>query len=177
DPTIAGWSANVFSLRDERTRTVREPLLILMAGGALVMLIACTNVASLLLTRNALRHREVALRRALGASQGRLVTQMLVECFALAVLGLTGGIGVALAILKLIGRVAPQGLIPNNMAIPLDWRMLGFALVLVSAATLGAGLLPALRLSVSGLAHTLREGGRSEAGGLSALRARRLLVV
>jgi predicted permease len=177
DPTIAGWTANVFNLRDEGTRTVREPLLILMAGAALVMLIACTNVASLLLTRNALRHREVALRRALGASQGRLVTQMLVECLALALLGLTAGIGVALAILKLIGRVAPQGLIPVDMAIPLDWSMLGFAVVLVSVATLGAGLLPALRLGATGLARTLREGGRSAAGGLSALRARRLLVV
>ncbi|HEU4994914.1 MAG TPA: ABC transporter permease [Gemmatimonadaceae bacterium] len=176
-PSIAGWKANVFSLRDEGTRTVRQPLLILMAGAALVMLIACTNVASLLLTRNALRHREVALRRALGASRGRLVTQMLVECLALALLGLTAGVGVALAILKLIARVAPQGLIPQDVAIPLDWRMLGFALALVTAATLVAGLLPALRLTVSGLAQTLREGGRSAAGGLSALRARRLLVV
>ena len=176
-PSIAGWSANVFNLRDERTRTVREPLLILMAGAALVLLIACTNVASLLLTRNALRHREVALRLALGASRGRLVTQMLVECLALALLGLAAGVGVALAILKLIASVAPEGLIPEDVAIPLDWRMFGFALALVTVATLVAGLLPALRLTVSGLARTLREGGRSAAGGLSALRARRLLVV
>jgi predicted permease len=176
-PSIAGWKANVFSLRDEGTRTVRQPLLILMAGAALVMLIACTNVASLLLTRNALRHREVALRRALGASRGRLVIQMLVECLALALLGLTVGIGVALAILKLIARVAPQGLIPQDVTIPLDWRMFGFALALVTLATLLAGLLPALRMTVSGLARTLREGGRSAAGGVSALRARRLLVV
>lgn len=175
--SIAGWTANVFNLRDEQTRTVREPLLILMAGAALVMLIACTNVASLLLTRNALRHREVALRRALGASRGRLVVQMLVECAALALLGLVAGVGVALAILKLIERVAPQGLIPQNVTIPLDWRMFGFALALVSVATLVAGLLPAIRLTVSGLARTLRDGGRSAAGGLVALRARRLLVV
>jgi predicted permease len=177
DPTIAGWGANVFSMRDERARTVREPLMILMAGAALVMLIACTNVASLLLTRNALRHREVALRCALGASRGRLVTQMLVECLAFALLGLTAGIGVGLAILKLIARVAPQGLIPQDVAIPLDWRMLGFALALVTVATLVAGLLPALRTTMSGLAGTLREGGRGAAGGVSALRARRLLVV
>ena len=176
-PEIAGWSANVFSMRAERARTVREPLMILMAGAVLVMLIACTNVASLLLTRNALRHREVALRRALGASRGRLVTQMLVECIALATLGLAAGVGVALAILKLIARVAPQGLIPPNITIPLDWRMLGFALALVTVATLVAGLLPALRLTASGLARTLREGGRSAAGGVAALRARRFLVV
>ena len=176
-PSIAGWGANVFSMRDERARTVREPLMILMAGAVLVMLIACTNVASLLLTRNALRHRDVALRRALGASRGRLVTQMLVECLALAALGLAAGVGVALAILKLIARVAPEGLIPENVTIPLDWRMLGFALALVTVATLVAGLLPALRLTVSGLARSLREGGRSAAGGMSALRARRFLVV
>src|SRR5688572_6650463 len=176
-PSIAGWSANVFSMRDERARTVREPLMILMAGAVLVMLIACTNVASLLLTRNALRHREVALRRALGASRGRLVTQMLVESLALAVPGLTAGTGGAFAILKLIGRVAPDGLIPQDVTIPLDWRMLGFALALVTVATLVAGLLPALRQTVSGLARTLREGGRGAAGGVSALRARRLLVV
>lgn len=176
-PAIAGWGANVFSLRDERSRTVREPLLILMAGAVLVMLIACTNVASLLLTRNALRHREVALRRALGASRGRLVTQMLVECLALATLGLATGVGVAMLILKLIARVAPEGLIPADVSIPLDWRMLGFALALVTVATLVAGLLPAMRLTVSGLARTLREGGRGSAGGVSALRARRFLVV
>jgi putative ABC transport system permease protein len=102
---------------------------------------------------------------------------MLVECLALATLGLAAGVGIALAILKLIARVAPEGLIPEDVAIPLDWRMLGFALALVTVATLVAGLLPALRLTVSGLARSLREGGRSAAGGVSALRARRFLVV
>jgi predicted permease len=176
-PGIAGWSANVFSLRDERVRFVREPLLILFAGAVLVMLIACTNVASLLLTRNAMRNREVALRRALGASRARVVVQMLVECAALALLGLAAGIGVAMAILKLIARVAPDGLLPPDVNIPLDWRMLGFALAMMAAATIVAGLWPALRSTATALARTLRDGGRGASGGMSALRARRLLVV
>jgi putative ABC transport system permease protein len=176
-PDIAGWGANVFSMRDERARTVREPLMILMAGAVLVMLIACTNVASLLLTRNALRHGEVTLRRALGASRARLVLQMLVECAGLAVLGLGLGVGVAMGILKLIARVAPQGLIPQDVGIPLDWRMLGFALALVTIATILAGVWPALRLTGSALARSIREGGRGASEGRRALSARRLLVV
>jgi predicted permease len=176
-PDIAGWSANVFAMRAERARTVREPLMILMAGAVLVMLIACTNVASLLLTRNALRHGEVTLRRALGASRGRLVVQMLVECAGLAVLGLGLGVAVAIAILKLIARVAPQGLIPQGVTLPLDWRMFGFALGLVTVATILAGVWPALRLTGTALARSIREGGRGASEGLRALSARRLLVV
>ena len=176
-PDVAGWTTNVFTLRNERTESVRRPLLILLAGAALVMLIACTNVASLLLTRNAVRNREVALRQALGASRVRLVTQMLVECAALALLGLAFGVFVALAILKLIVRVAPQGLLPPDVSVPLDWRMLGFVLALIALTTSLAGLWPALRATGTGLARTLREGGRGASEGLGALRARRLLVV
>jgi predicted permease len=176
-PSIAGWSANVFSMRDEGSRTVRQPLMILMAGAALVMLIACTNVASLLLTRNALRQGEVTLRRALGASRGRLIVQMLVECAGLALLGLGLGVAVSIAIVSLIARVAPAGLIPVSAGIPLDWRMFGFALALFTIATVLAGVWPALRLTAAGLARALREGGRGASEGVRALHSRRILVV
>jgi predicted permease len=176
-PSIAGWSANVFSMRDEGSRTIRQPLLILMAGAVLVMLIACTNVASLLLTRNAVRQGELTLRRALGASRGRLIVQMLVECAGLALLGLGLGVSVAIGIVALIARVAPAGLIPANAGIPLDWRMFGFALVLVTVATVLAGVWPALRLTAAGLARAMREGGRGASEGVRAMQSRRVLVV
>jgi predicted permease len=176
-PSIAGWSANVFSMRDEGSRTVRQPLMILMAGAVLVMLIACTNVASLLVTRNAVRQGEVTLRRALGASRGRLIFQMLVECAALALLGLGLGVAVSITIVMLIARVAPAGLIPVSAGIPLDWRMFSFALALVTVATVLAGVWPAMRLTAAGLARAMREGGRGASEGLRSLHARRILVV
>ena len=177
-PSIAGWTTNVFSYRDELVRTVRSPLLILFAAAGLVLLIACINVANLLLTRNAVRNREVALRQALGAARGRLLGQMLVESAALAMAGVAAGMVIALGILRIIAWVAPPaGLLPQAAGIPMNWRMLTFAFALAVLTTLVAGLWPALRATGTALAHSLRESGRGASEGIRALRARRLLVV
>ena len=174
-PQIAGWTANVFMARDEATRTLRGPLLVLVAAAALVLLIGCINVVNLLLTRSTLREREVALRQALGASRPRLIAQLLVESGELAIGGALLGLVVARFVVQLIVRRAPAGLLPAE--IRLDSSVLVFTLALAVAATLVAGLWPALAATTPRLAGALRDGGRSSSGGMRALRARRSLVV
>ena len=174
-PQIAGWSANVFMARDEATRTLRNPLLVLLAAAGLVLLIGCINVVNLLLTRSTLREREVALRQALGAARSRLIGQLLVESAELALAGALLGLLIARFVVRLIVRRAPAGLLPPDIS--LDSRVLVFTLVLAVATTLVAGLWPALAATTPRLAKALRDGGRSSSGGARALRARRMLVV
>jgi predicted permease len=175
NPEIAGWSANVFLLRDELVRGVRNPLFVLLAAAGLVLLIGCINVANLLRTRSALREREVALRQALGASRGRLVSQLLIESAELAAGGAVLGLVVAKLTLRVILRVAPVGLMPADIG--LDVRVLGFALALTVLTTLIVGLWPALSATSPRLSRAMREAGRSSSGGMRALQARRSLVV
>ena len=174
-PQIAGWTANVFMARAEATRTLRGPLLVLLAAAALVLLIGCINVVNLLLTRSTLREREVALRQALGASRSRLVTQLLVESGELAVGGALLGLVVAHFVVQLIARRAPTGLLPRDIG--LDSSVLFFTLVLGLVTTMIAGLWPAIVTTTPRLARALRDGGRSSSGGMRALRARRSLVI
>ncbi|HTE47078.1 MAG TPA: ABC transporter permease, partial [Gemmatimonadaceae bacterium] len=174
-PDIAGWSANVFFLRDELVRGIRSPLFVLLAAAGLVLLIGCINVANLLLTRSALREREVALRQALGASRARLIGQLLIESAELAVGGALLGLVIAKFTLGAILRVAPAGLLPDTAG--LDLRVLVFAVMITVLTTVVAGLWPALSATSPRLARSLREGGRSSSGGMRALQARRSLVV
>ena len=175
NPPIAGWSANAFLLQDEVVLGLKNPLYVLLAAAGLVLLIGCINVANLLLTRSTLREREVALRQALGASRSRLVSQLLVESAALAVGGAVLGLIIARLTLRLILRVAPNGLLPAT--IDLDARVLMFALALAALTTIVVGLWPALSVTRPKLARSLRDGGRSSSGGVRTLRARRSLVV
>ncbi len=163
-------------LRDAMTQGVRLQLLVLLGATALVLLIACANVANLLLSRASGRARELAVRASLGADRRRLVRQLLGESLVLSAIGALAGLALAWVVIRWIGSALPAG--SANAGLPsLDLRVLGFAV----AASLGAGLVfgsaPALVATRQDLVTTLREGDRGSAGGRGGRRLRELLVV
>ena len=139
----------------------RTALLVVLGAVALVLLIACANIANLLLARMRERQREIAMRAALGAGRSRIVRQLLVEALVLGTAGGLAGCGLAFAatpaMLSLIGTSVPRA---ANAGV--DLRVLGFALLLSLAAGLIFGIVPALTASRSDLIGTLKEGGRTE---------------
>ena len=146
----------------------------LLAVFALVLLIACTNAASLLLARATGRAREMATRSALGAGSARLVRQMLVESLMLAAAAGAAGIAIAWVTSRMLMDLKPSS-IPVNLAIPMDWRVVLFTAVISIATGVVFGLAPALRASAVPAARVLKE--ESQAGSLKKSRLRSALVV
>jgi predicted permease len=166
--------ASVVRLRDQVPRQSRLLLLALFGAALGVLLIACTNLASLFLARALERRRELAVRTALGAGRERLLRQLLTESLLLATAGGLLGVLLALGALPLVTRLVPNAL-PIAEAPPLDVRVLAFAAVMTLVTAVGFGLAPALRsLGTSGGA-SLREGARAGTSGRERLRS--LLVV
>jgi putative ABC transport system permease protein len=153
----------------------RKPLLILLGAVSFVLLIACSNVANLLLVRAAAREGEIVIRSALGAGRARIVRQLLTESLVLALLGGAAGMGLAAWALKLLVSAGPQG-IPRLPEIGLDGVALAFALGISLATGVLFGLAPALQTSRTDLAGAIREGTRSSKG-RGGTRARSVLVV
>ena len=158
----ANESAEIVPLHEQIVGSIRLALLTLFAAVAVVVLIACANVANLLLVRASVREKEIAIRTALGAGRTRLVLQMLAESLVLAIAG--GALGLLLAYLAIPAiRTLSAGGIPRVDDVSIDARVLGFAAFLSMATGLAFGLAPAWQACRSSVGTVLKEGGRSSA--------------
>ena len=167
---------HVYLARDEAVRHEKRPVILMMGAVLAVLLIACGNVANLLLARAATRTREIAVRSALGAGRGRIVRQVLTECLLLGLIG--GGLGVILTFWEtdLVLSFIPVEL-PYWLHFDTDWRVLTFAGVASLVSSLCFGILPALQCSRPDLVNELKDGARGGTSSSHARRVRSTLVV
>jgi putative ABC transport system permease protein len=174
--TNSGWAVKLTDLHERLVGGMRTSLLVLLGAVAFVLLIACANVANLLLARATARHREIAVRAALGASRWRIMRQLLTESVLLSVIG--GGAGLLLGIwlTKLLIKISPPDT-PRFDEIAPDARVFAFTLGVTILTGLLFGLVPALQSSRIDLNERLKEGGRSGSGGGTHNRTRRLMMV
>jgi putative ABC transport system permease protein len=168
-------SVTVIPLREEMAGTTGPALIVLLWASAALLLIACVNLANLLLSRGAARGREVAVRAALGAGRGRLIAQFLTESLVLAGLGAVAGLALAMPAMRFLERLVPEAM--GAARLTLDWRVLAFATVIAVAAALAFGLTPAWRGSRLTPQEGLRDGGRGTAGARSHRFQHSLIVV
>ena len=173
--TNARSGGRVTLLRDRMVRDVRDTLVALMGAVGFLLLLACVNVANLLVARGAARQHELAVRTALGGTRWRIIRQLLAESMVLSAAGALLGVGVAMALVRLLVALAPEG-IPRIEGVGINEASLGFAL----AAALGCGLLfgvfPALQISGSGGQQLLARASRTSAA-VSPRRSRGVLMV
>ena len=170
------FSAEVISAQDDLTSTVRPMLLVLAAAVGLVLLIACVNVANLMLARASSRGREIAIRTALGAARGRVVRQLLTESVLLAILAGAAGLLLAAWASAVLVRLSPEGM-PRTSTIHLDGWVLAFAFGVSLLTGIIFGLAPALQTSRANVVDTLKEGSTGTTAGASRHRLRNSLVV
>jgi putative ABC transport system permease protein len=170
------WGAFVEPLREAAVKDQRQGVLVLFGAVGFVLLIACVNVANLLLAKAAVRQRELAVRASLGAGRVRLVAQLLTESVLLAVAGGVLGLLLAVWLVKTLHALIPPALLAGFAEIAVDWRVLAFTFTLSIITGLLFGIFPAWRVTKFNLHDILKEGGRgSSASGHG--RFRSLLVV
>jgi putative ABC transport system permease protein len=164
--TNTGWGVRLTELRESLVGELRTSLLILLGAVAFVLLIACANVANLLLTRAAYRQKEIALRTALGASRLRVIRQLLTESVLLSVVSGLLGLALSLWFVKLLLAITPPNT-PRLSEIGIDWRVFAFTFAVTILAGILFGLFPALQTSRPNLNETLKDSGQrgSDTGG------------
>jgi len=174
-PATRRFSFSVKPLLEQVVGDVRRPLIVLLVAVGCVLLIACANVANLLLTRATVREREIAIRSALGAARIRLIRQLLTESVLLSVVGGVVGLVLAYWLLAVLSWLGPSN-IPRLPAIHMDGRVLAFNSAIAVLTGILFGMAPALRTSKLNLSEALKEGARNVAGGRHD-RLRKLLVI
>jgi putative ABC transport system permease protein len=175
--TNEGWTSQLRTLREAfLPDDVPLVLYLMMAGVTLVLFIACSNVANLLLARAAARRREIAVRTALGAGRGRIVRQLLTESVVLGLISVPLGIGLAAIGTRLIAAGMPPDQVPYYVRWELDWRSVLYTVVVAATTALVFGLFPALQVSGGNLHETLKEGTRGNSVARSFLRSTLVVV-
>jgi putative ABC transport system permease protein len=175
-PSQMGWGIRLVPLKESVVGNVRQTLIMLVVAVGLVLLIACVNVANLLLARGSVRSHELAIRRALGAGQTRLTRQLLTESLLLALLGGALGLAVLVVAKDFLIHLVPQSL-PRFSEISINWTALLFALGASILSGIVFGLVPTLSAHHLELTHALKQEGRGSTGSREQGRTRRALVI
>src|SRR5436305_744614 len=173
--TNKGWDVSLWTLHERLVREVKPSLLALLGAVGLVLLIACANVATLLLARSAARQKEIAIRAAMGASRTRVLRQMLTESILLSAIGGIAGLVLSIWLTDLLMSMLPEGA-PRLEHIGIDYRVLTFALGVSGLTGVLFGIVPALQASKLDVTSALKEGGRG-AEGHRRTSARSLLLI
>lgn len=171
-----GWRVQLLPLKERVVGNVRQSLVLLFGAVGLVLLIACGNVANLLLARSSTRGREMAIRQALGAGRARLTRQLLTESLLLSVFGGAAGVAVLVFAKEFLLRLVPDGL-PRLNEISISWPVLLFALAVSVVSGVMFGVAPALQASRVDLNHALKLEGRASTSSRERARTRRLLII